>query len=279
VVAALLLGLAPRPARATGLERSVHATDAHGPTERLAELGETIAREILRASSPQDLETRLEAQVETGLFADWVQLSMQAMQRDAPPELRRLRTGELSLDDALEEFVLRASAVDQAKVREALRLSLLSGLLGYHLGQHAVATFGEDAILAEAARALDLLFYDVSVPLEVRRALYMAMESALCMTSIAYAVGRDIELSPWLAETLVNRWLEGQRASLRVFLPLARNQGLEIQDFGAVPELEEFDLEAIHAKADMIAEADSIIIQHGARQPTGTWPPPEPTEE
>lgn len=272
VFAALLLGLAPRPVEAGEHDPGAQAANANASTAQLAGLMIPIAREILQATSSQDLEARLEAHIEAELFADWMQLSLRAM-REAPHELQRLEDSGIALEQALNDFVPRVSAVDPSKVREALRLSLISAQLGYGLGQHEITELGQERARDELVEAVEQLFYDVSVPLEVRRAVYAGLESTLCMTSIAYAVGQARELPSWLAQALVDRWVEGQRTLLRVLIPLAREQGLDTSELGAIAGVEELDLEAVRAKASVIAEADSTILQHGARQPSGSWPP------
>lgn len=212
---------------------------------------------ILSASDLDDLDDRLDELLGDPAVWRWNALAM-------PLALGISRS--VPLDPAVfAESTTSALGLAQARELEA-SAPLLTAWLET---QRAALVALPEEVANEAASALDAmgprLLTSPEVPPEVAAALEGGLRAGLCTLAIARAIEQGGGVEPWLARGLVDRFLAGVRAHLRL---LAAFSGADVP-VDVLPAHERLDMHAITERHGRARAQAARIFETGRRRLEG----------
>jgi hypothetical protein len=187
---------------------------------------------LLRASSLEDLDDRLDALVGSPEALHWTALLAQHI-----PLFRASEPLSASiLADAMRDSLGEAQGRTIAQSQQILDAWL-------DAQRQAVALLPPDEPL-DARRIFEFSLASPEIPADVAELTYHSLKAGLCSFAIAHVIAAGDAIEPWLAKALTDRLVASARQHLRL---LASLPGITV-DEAIVPRSERLDLEALEAR-------------------------------
>ena len=191
---------------------------------------------LLHAESVDDLDDRIDAAIQDPELGRLSAFGFRSAQGPGPSE----GAAEHAIAPALAD-VFGAGALRRLEEGDVLATAIARAT-GQRWGRIERAAI----LQSPAPRDEPLAFLaDPGVPAQVAEALLGGLKAAACLTAITQASLLRRRLQPWLALALAERWVEGQRAFLRL---LASMPGVTVPE-AILPAGERLDLERLLALA------------------------------
>ena len=198
-----------------------------------------IGAPLLEATSPEDLDVRIDLALESGQLLRFDQ-RFETYMGDNPTSMRaEVGKDAKALEKAIVQFFPRAPALARKAAWHSLHMVDAYFDLRKHVPDDASDMLAE-FIAAAPGGPLGFLT-DPAIPTPVAKAFYGGLRSGVCVLAVAHVMSEQIELRPWLQHALLDRWFEGQSELLR-FLA---STGLVDVSEDVVPASERLDFAAL----------------------------------
>jgi hypothetical protein len=246
-----------------GKLKRVTLPPAQGELLHLAEYGVAhFGAQLLAADSVDDLEDRLDTLLEDPTLLHLNGLMLEGVTADfvagaaAEVELARLAEDAfgLGLRPLLEEG-------------DRLTAAMLSALADY-LGQLSDQQRREVSLLF-ARTTPSSLWTDPEIPAPIAHGIVNGLLASLCTFAIARALSEGIRVEPWLARALLECWVGGLRAYIRL---MASVPGVRVRE-ELVPCDQRFDLVMLEAQAVRARQTSDSLLEGARVHGAAVYPP------